>query len=94
MMMILGEKEAMVMFHGEKEAMVKFPREKEVMVKFPREKEVILINEDSYPPIALINTTAFDIKAVMNSKKARGIPPSLRIRKVLIHKQYLTYKMI
>ena len=44
------------------------------MVKFPREKEVILIDEDSYPPVASINTTAFDFKALINSKKAKGIP--------------------
>ena len=61
------------------------------MVKFPREKEVMAISEDTFPPVASINTVAFDLKVVMNSK-AREIPPSPRIRKVLIPKQYLTYK--
>ena len=52
------------------------------MVKFPREKEVMLIGEETFPPVASINTVAFDLKVVMNSKKTRGIQPSLRIRKV------------
>ena len=51
------------------------------MVKFPREKEVMVISEDTFPPIASINTVAFDLKVVLNSK-AKGIPPSTRIRKV------------
>ena len=62
------------------------------MVKFPREKEAILIDEDTFPPVALINTISFDLKALMNSKKARDFPPSHRIIKVWIPKQYLTYK--
>ena len=62
------------------------------MVKFFGEKEAILIDEDSYPRVVSINTTAFDFKALINSKKAEGIPLSLRIRKVWIPKQYLTYK--
>ena len=62
------------------------------MVKFSREKEVMVIGEDTFPLVTSINTVAFDLKAVMNSKKARGIPISLRIRKVWILKQYLTYK--
>ena len=66
--------------------------EKEAMVIFPREKEVMVIGEDTFPLVASINTVAFDLKAVMNSKKVRGIPLSPRIRKVWIPKQYLTYK--
>ena len=62
------------------------------MVKFPREKKVILIDEDSYLPVASINITAFDFKALIDSNKARGIPPSVRIIKAWISKQYLTYK--
>ena len=65
----------------DKEVMVKLPGENEVMVKFPREKEAMLIDEDSYPPVASINTIVFYFKAVMNSKKARGIPLSPRIKK-------------
>ena len=61
------------------------------MVKFLREKEVILINEDTFPLIVSINTIAFDLKVVMNSKKVRGIPPSSKIRKIWTPKQYLTY---
>ena len=62
------------------------------MVKFLGQNEAILIDEDSYPLVASINTTAFDFKVVMNSKKARGIPSSPRIRKVWIPKKYLNYK--
>ena len=72
----------MVKCFGEKKVMVKFLRENEVMVKFPREKEAILIDEDLHPPVASTNTIAFDFKALIDSKKAREIPPSLRIRKV------------
>ena len=67
---------------GENEVMVKFPIEKEVMVNFSRKNEVILIDEDSYPPVASINTTTFNFKALIDSKKARENLPSLRIRKV------------
>ena len=52
----------------------------------------MVIGEDTFPPLASINTIAFDLKAVMNSKKVRGISPSLRIRNVWIPKQYLIYK--
>ena len=73
--------------------MVKFFEEKEVMMKFLREKETILIDEDSYPPMASINTIAFDLKTLIDSNKVREInPPSIRIRKVWIPNQYLTYK--
>ena len=61
-------------------------------MKFPREKKVMVIREDTFAHATSINTIAFDLKVVMNSKKLRGIPPSLRIRKVWIPKQYLTYK--
>ena len=48
---------------GVNKGRLKFPGEKEAMVKFPREKEAILIGEDTFPPIASINTVAFDLKA-------------------------------
>ena len=60
--------------------------EKEVMVKFLGEKEVILIDENIFPLVASINTTAFDLRALMNLKKARRIPQSPRIRNVWIPK--------
>ena len=64
------------------------------MVKFPREKEFILIGEDSFPPIASINTIAFDLKALTNLNNGGRIPPCPNTRKVWIPKHYLTYKMI
>ena len=51
-----------------------------------------MIDEDTFPPIASINTITFDLKALIYSKKARGIPLSPRIRKVWIPNQYLIYK--
>ena len=61
-------------------------------MKFQGEKEAILIDEDAYPPVASINTIVFYFKALIDSNKVRGIPPSLKIRNIWIPKQYLTYK--
>ena len=51
-----------------------------------------MIGKDPFPSVASINTYGFDFKALMNSKKKKAIPPSIRIRKLWIPKQYLTYK--
>ena len=51
-----------------------------------------MIDEDSFQPEASINTTAFDLKVLINLKKAKGIPQSPRIRTVWILKQYLYRK--
>ena len=88
----LGEKQITVKFSREKEVTVNFPGEKEVMVKPLEGKEAMMINEDPFPPTALINIVATDSRAMLNAKKARRFSLSAKIRKVWIPKQYLTYK--
>ena len=46
------------------------------ILNFPTKKEVTVIDEDSFPSVASINTITFDVKALINSKKARGISSS------------------
>ena len=62
------------------------------MVKFHRENEAVVIDEDPFPPVASINTVSFDLKGLINSKKAKRVPLSPKTRKVWIFKQYLIYK--
>ena len=50
------------------------------------------IDEDPFPLVASINTVSFDLRALIESKKAGRFLPSVRVRKVWIPKQYLTYK--
>ena len=71
---------------------MKFPKEKEVMVKPPGGKEAMMLDEDPFPPIASINIAATESKAMLNAKKAVRFSPNVRVRKVWIPKQYLTYK--
>ena len=52
----------------------------------------MVINEDPSPPIASSNTLAFDLRALIDSKKARGIPPRPKIRKEWTHNQNFIYK--
>ena len=47
-------------------------------LKFLDKKETMAIDEDPFPPVAPINTTSFDIKALIESKKAE----KLSLRKV------------
>ena len=46
------------------------------ILNFPMKKDVMVIDEDSCPLVASINTITFDVKTLINSKKARGIPLS------------------
>ena len=84
MVNFLGEKEVTVKFFGEKEVIVKFFGEKEVMVKPHGGKEAMVIDEDPFPPVASINTTTFDLKAMLNAKKVEEFSPNSKIRKVWI----------
>ena len=43
------------------------------------------IDEDSFPPMALINTSSFDLRALIESKKAGKLSP----RKVWVPKYFL-----
>ena len=52
----------------------------------------MMIDEDQFPPVASINIVAIDSRAMPNAKKAWRFSPSVKVRKVWIPKQYLTYK--
>ena len=52
------------------------------ILKFPDKKEAMAINEDSFPLVASINTVSFDLRALIESKKAR----ILYLRKVWVPK--------
>ena len=45
-------------------------------MEFPGKKEVIVIDEDLFPPIASINTTTFDFKAMLNAKEGKEFSPN------------------
>ena len=45
-----------------------------------------MIDEDPFPPIASINMTAFDFKAMLNAKKDEEFSLNAKIRKVWIPK--------
>ena len=55
------------------------------ILKFPDKKEAMTIDEDPFPPVALINTTSFDLGALIESKKAGKLFP----RKVWVLKYCL-----
>ena len=46
----------------------------------------MVIDKDLFPPTASINTTTFDFKAMLNTKKAEEFSPNAKIRKVWIPK--------
>ena len=53
--------------------------------KFPNKKENMVIDEDPFPLVALVNTTSFNLRALIESKKAKNLSP----RKVWVPKYYL-----
>ena len=61
------------------------------ILKFPEKKEAMVIDEDPFPPVALINIAATDLRALLNAKKVEGFSPSVKIRKVWIPNKYLVY---
>ena len=52
----------------------------------------MVIDEDPFPLVALVNITATNLRAVLNAKKDGRIFPNDKIRKVWIPKQYLVHK--
>ena len=40
------------------------------ILKFPEKKKVMAIDEDPFSPVALINTANFNLRALIESKKA------------------------
>ena len=45
------------------------------ILKFLDKKEVMEIDDDPFPPVALINTASFDLRALIKSKKAGKLSP-------------------
>ena len=45
------------------------------ILKFPNKKEAMAIDEYPFPPVALINTASFDLRALIESKKAGKLSP-------------------
>ena len=45
------------------------------ILEFPNKKEVMAINEDPFPPMVSVNTTSFDLRALIESKKAGKLSP-------------------
>ena len=43
------------------------------ILKFPNKKETMEIDEDPFPPVDSINTTSFDLRALIESKKVGNI---------------------
>ena len=50
-----------------------------------------MIAEDPFPPVASINITAIDLRAVLNAKKVERFYLSSRIRRVWIPKKYFVH---
>ena len=55
--------------------------------KFPKKKKAISINKDPFPPVASINTTSFNLRALIESNKAGKLSP----RKVWVLKYCLVH---
>ena len=45
------------------------------ILKFHDKKETMAIDEDLFPSLALVNTTSFDLRALIESKKAGKLSP-------------------
>ena len=45
------------------------------ILKFANKKEAMAIDEDHFPPMALVNTARFDLSALIESKKVRKLSP-------------------
>ena len=57
------------------------------VLKFPDKKEVMEIDEDHFPLVTLVNTTSFDLRALIESKKAIKLSP----KKVWVPKYCLVH---
>ena len=45
------------------------------ILKFPNKTKAMAIDEDPFPPEASINTTSFDLRSLIESKKAGKLSP-------------------
>ena len=41
-----------------------------------------MVHEDHFPPVALVNIVATDLRAVLNEKKVEWFSPNVKIRKL------------
>ena len=62
-------------------------------LKFLEKKEAMVVDEDPFPPMASINIAATDLRSILNEKEDEKFSSNVKIRKVLIPKQYLVYKV-
>ena len=62
------------------------------ILKFPEKKKAMVVDEDPFPPVALVNIATTYLRVILNEKKDEKFSPNLKIRKVGIPKQYLVYK--
>ena len=62
------------------------------ILKFLEKNEAMVIDEDPFPSVALVNNATTDLRAVLNVKKDERFSPNARIRTVWIPKQYLVHK--
>ena len=50
-----------------------------------------MIDENPFPPVALVNIASTNLRVMLNAKKAMRFSLSVKIRKVWILKQYLVH---
>ena len=62
------------------------------ILKFLEKKEAMVVDEDPFPPMGLVNIATTDLRAILNEKKDEKFYQRVKIRKVGIPKQYLVYK--
>ena len=62
------------------------------ILKFPEKMEAMVVDEDPFPAVALVNIATTYLRPILNEKKDEKFSPNLKIRKVGIPKQYLVYK--
>ena len=62
------------------------------ILKFREKNKAMVVDEDHFPPVALVNIVATYLRADLNEKKDEWFSPNVRIRKLWIPKQYLVHK--
>ena len=51
-----------------------------------------MVDENPFPPMALVNIAATNLRAVLNVNEYEKFSPNVKLRKVWVPKQYLVYK--
>ena len=62
------------------------------ILKFLEKNEAMVVDEDPFPPVALVNINSTDMRAFLNESEDEKFSPNVKIRKVWIPKEYLFYK--